>query len=70
LRYITHMSRPLADDSVFRVMGHPARRAVLDQLRRGERPVNELPPTARLSRATMSEHLRMLRNAGVIIQRR
>lgn len=64
------MSRPLADESVFRVIGHSARRAILDRLRRGEQTVGELLEVAKLSRATMSEHLRMLRNAGVISQER
>lgn len=64
------MSRPFADESVFRVIGHPARRAILDLLRQGDQSAGELLDAADLSRATMSEHLRMLRNAELVTQQR
>ena len=64
------MSRPLADESAFRAAAHPARRRVLDMLRERDRPVAEIAAAFRLSRPAVSQHLRILRTAGLIRQRR
>ncbi len=64
------MSRPLADESVWRAVAHPARRRVLDFLRKGERPVAELIPVFQLSKQAVSHHLRILRTYGLVQQRR
>lgn len=64
------MSRPLADESAFRAVAHPARRRVLDMLRERERPVADLIAAFRLSRPAISQHLRILRTSGLIRQRR
>ena len=65
------MSRPLATESVYRAIGHPARRAILDRLRTGEHTVSEIHEAlAKLGSAALSNHLRLLRESGLIRQRR
>jgi DNA-binding transcriptional ArsR family regulator len=64
------MSRPTSSESVFRAVAHPTRRLVLSELRRGERPVNELLTRPGLTRPTLSIHLRILRDAGLVVFRR
>ena len=64
------MSRPLADESVFRAVAHATRRRMLDYLRNGERPVSELVGMLRLSRPSISQHLRILRTSGLLQTRR
>jgi DNA-binding transcriptional ArsR family regulator len=60
----------MADESVFRALAHPARRRVLDMLRRGERPVADVVQSFRLSKQAVSQHLRILRTSGLVRQRR
>ena len=64
------MSRPLADESVFRAVAHATRRRLLEMLRERDRPVAELVAAIRLSRPAMSQHLRILRTSGLVKQRR
>lgn len=65
------MSRPFSSESAFRAIGHPLRRQILDLLRAGERTVGDVHQSfLRVSIATLSDHLRILREAGVLKQRR
>lgn len=64
------MSRPYADESVYRAVAHPARRRMLDLLRIRERPVGELGESLRMAKQTLTHHLRVLRTSGLIRQRR
>lgn len=50
----------------FAVLAEPTRRAILDLLRDGERPVGELVDQLRLSQPAVSKHLRVLRDAGLV----
>lgn len=52
--------------SVFEVLAEPARRALLDVLVEGPRPVGELVQTTGLSQPNTSRHLRVLREAGLV----
>ncbi len=52
--------------TALQVLGEPSRRAILDLLVDGERPVGELVDRLRLSQPTVSKHLRVLRDAGVV----
>jgi DNA-binding transcriptional ArsR family regulator len=52
--------------SPFDVLAEPNRRAILDLLRSGERPVGELVETLALSQPLVSKHLRVLRDAGLV----
>jgi DNA-binding transcriptional ArsR family regulator len=51
---------------VFDVLGEPRRRQILDLLGDGERPVGELVEALGLSQPTVSKHLRLLREAGLV----
>lgn len=50
----------------FAVLAEPRRREILDLLREGERPVGELVSRLRLSQPSVSKHLRVLRDAGLV----
>ena len=53
----------------FAVLAEPARRKLLDELRRGERSVNDLVARLRLSQPSVSKHLKVLREAGFVTSR-
>ena len=48
------------------VLAEPNRRRILDALRGGERPVGALVADLRLSQPSVSKHLRVLRDAGLV----
>jgi DNA-binding transcriptional ArsR family regulator len=48
------------------VLAEPRRRAILDLLRDGERPVGELVDRLGLSQPGVSKHLRVLKDAGLV----
>jgi len=52
--------------SAFEVLAEPRRREILDLLRQGERPVGELAVRLNLTQPTVSKHLRVLREAGLV----
>jgi DNA-binding transcriptional ArsR family regulator len=54
----------------FVVLAEPSRRAILDLLRDGERPVGDLVDRLPLSQPAVSKHLRVLREAGLVDVRR
>jgi DNA-binding transcriptional ArsR family regulator len=55
--------------NAFDVVAEPARRAILDLLIEGPRPVGELAQRAGLSQPNASRHLRILREAGLVQSR-
>lgn len=54
----------------FHAVADPTRRALLDRLRRGEAPVTELASGFSISRPAVSKHLRVLRDARLVHERR
>jgi DNA-binding transcriptional ArsR family regulator len=52
--------------AVFDVLVEPNRRAILDQLVRGELCVGDLEQRLELSQPVISKHLRVLRDAGFV----
>jgi DNA-binding transcriptional ArsR family regulator len=52
--------------STFEVLADPRRRQLLDLLRDGERPVGDLVALLALAQPTVSKHLRVLREAGLV----
>jgi DNA-binding transcriptional ArsR family regulator len=56
-------------NSAFDVVADPARRQLLDLLRRAPRPVGELVAATGLSQPNTSHHLRILRDAGLVTSR-
>jgi DNA-binding transcriptional ArsR family regulator len=51
------------------VLAEPKRRAILDLLREGERPVGELVDQLGVSQPAVSKHLRVLKEAGLVESR-
>jgi DNA-binding transcriptional ArsR family regulator len=54
---------------VFEVLGEPNRRRILDLLRVNERPVGDLVAALAISQPAVSKHLRILRDAGLVVAR-
>jgi DNA-binding transcriptional ArsR family regulator len=52
--------------SPFEIVAEPARRALMDALVAGPKPVGELSDAAGLSQPNTSRHLRILREAGLV----
>lgn len=63
------MSRPPSDD-VFRAIADPTRRALLDGLCAGEQPVTRLAAAFEMSLPAVSQHLRVLREVGLVSEHR
>jgi|SRR5882672_667435 len=59
-----------APDDVFAAIAHPVRRSLLDTLAAGAQPVNQLARRYRVSRPAISQHLRILLDAGLVEDRR
>jgi DNA-binding transcriptional ArsR family regulator len=55
--------------TTFDVLAEPSRRDILDLLREGERSVGELVDHLALSQPGVSKHLRVLRDAGLVVVR-
>jgi len=53
----------------FEVLAEPNRRAILDLLRQGERPVGELVAHLQVSQPAVSKHLRVLKDSGLVESR-
>jgi DNA-binding transcriptional ArsR family regulator len=53
-------------ESVFTVLAEPNRRAILTLLVSGERSVGDLESALSLSQPSVSKHLRVLREAGLV----
>ena len=62
--------RPLQENDVFHAIAHPARRAILVKLRRGERSASELAEPFDMTFAAISQHLRVLEEAELVRARR
>jgi DNA-binding transcriptional ArsR family regulator len=56
----------VAPVTTLQVLGEPNRQAILDVLRDGERPVGELVDRLGVSQPTVSKHLRVLKEAGLV----
>jgi DNA-binding transcriptional ArsR family regulator len=57
-------------EATFQVLADPTRRAVLDLLRRGTRPAGQIARAFPVSRPAISKHLRLLRRAHLVQERR
>jgi DNA-binding transcriptional ArsR family regulator len=55
---------------VFSALANPTRRAVLDLLRTQPRSVNQLAVEFAMRRPSLSEHLKVLRDAGLVVDER
>lgn len=66
------MSRPLYQlkAEFFKTLGHPARIRVLELLSERERAVAEMLPEVGIEAANLSQHLAVLRRAGLVTTRK
>lgn len=64
------MSRRPASADVFLAIADPTRRRMLEMLKSNERPATELARPFRISQPSVSQHLRVLREAGLVRTRR
>jgi DNA-binding transcriptional ArsR family regulator len=55
---------------VYYAIADPIRRGILDLLRQGERSAGDLARAFPVSRPAVSRHVRVLRDAGLVRQRR
>jgi DNA-binding transcriptional ArsR family regulator len=60
------MARAATTTDAFNAVAEPRRRAILDALATGERPVNELVQVLGLAQPQVSKHLRVLREVGAV----
>ncbi|MFS0701476.1 ArsR/SmtB family transcription factor [Cellulomonas sp. 179-A 4D5 NHS] len=64
------MARAATTSDVFNAIAEPQRREILALLRDGERPVNELAQELGLTQPGASKHLRVLREVGLVRDRK
>lgn len=63
------MEYPLNLDSAFSALADPTRRAILARLAKGEATVNELSEPFEMTQPAISQHLKVLEEAGLIVRR-
>lgn len=63
------MTYGLAAEAALDVLHDPTRRHVLELLREGERSVRELTDGTTVSQPAVSQHLKVLREAGLVVAR-
>jgi|ERR687888_406047 DNA-binding transcriptional ArsR family regulator len=59
----------MAYEDALQALGDPTRRAVLEQLRSGPLAVGEIATRLPVSRPAVSQHLRVLKEAGLVTER-
>jgi DNA-binding transcriptional ArsR family regulator len=59
-----------ADADIFTAIAHPVRRQILDRLVAGEESVTELAQPFGMTRPAISQHLRILREVGLVTEQR
>ena len=59
-----------ADADIFTAIAHPVRRQILDQLVGGDQSVTRLAEPYGMSRPAISQHLRVLRDVGLVTEQR
>ena len=64
------MARAATTSDAFNAVAEPRRREILDHLASGEHSVNDLVIRLRLEQPSVSKHLRVLRDVGLVRVRR
>jgi DNA-binding transcriptional ArsR family regulator len=64
------MSRHAATADVFTAIADPTRRGLIDMLSAGEQPVLSLASSFEMTLSAVSQHLRVLREANLVFERR
>jgi len=65
-----HRSVTYSSDEIFGALADPTRRAMLDMLRLGSQPAGRIAQSFPVSRPAISKHLRVLRRAHLVSERR
>jgi len=65
-----HRSVTYSPEAAFSALADPTRRAVLDLLRQGSQPAGRIAQAFPVSRPAISKHLRLLRKAHLVEERR
>ncbi len=60
----------MSDDSLFRALADPTRRAIFEKLAEGSRNASVLRQGMDISQPAMSQHLQVLVSAGLVTQER
>jgi DNA-binding transcriptional ArsR family regulator len=68
--YCRGMARAATTSDAFNAVAEPRRREILNFLALKERPVGDIVATLRLEQPSVSKHLRVLRNVGLVHVRR
>src|SRR5215469_7692849 len=63
------MATALRVERVLDALGDPTRRAVFKRLRKGNRSVREIADGMDVSRPAVSQHLKILKSAGLVVVR-
>jgi len=64
------MSAVAAEDRIFHALADPTRRAIFESLTRGEAAVKDLTARFDVSQPAISQHLAVLKDAGLVRARR
>jgi DNA-binding transcriptional ArsR family regulator len=70
LRIMRNRSVTYSPEAAFHALADPTRRAVLDLLRQGRQPAGQIARAFPVSRPAISKHLRLLRRAHLVQERR
>jgi DNA-binding transcriptional ArsR family regulator len=65
-----HRKVTYSTEAAFQALADPTRRAVLDLLRQGSQPAGQIARAFPISRPAISKHLRLLRRAHLVEERR
>ena len=60
----------MVEDKIFQALADPSRRAIFESLSRGEAAVKDLTARFDISQPAVSQHLSMLKDAGLVNGRR
>jgi len=55
---------------IFKALGDPTRLKILDCIRKGEKCICEIIPYTDKSQPNVSQHLKVLKNAGIVDERK
>src|ERR1700759_377753 len=64
------MSAAVTSGNIFRAIADSTRRAILDLLPKGDLPMMALAGSFKMTVPAVSQHLRVLREAGLVMERR
>lgn len=67
---IVFVPRAATNSDVFNAVAEPQRRAILDLLAADERPVGDIVAALDVAQSSVSKHLRVLRDVGLVDVRR